>query len=160
MNIVFDINQISLQNIYILEQKKNIIMDGQFTKLIYSNEWFSMNGIYLQFPIDNFSVENILNKKTIRFNPYSINQILIQKLSSLELQILELYKKNTFCCKKINNILAKQIYSGSMKITREYLFDNNQREDDIKTTYDKMIIKISGVWENNDEIGLTYKLIE
>ena len=173
MNIVFDINQVSIQNVYILDQKKNIIMDGQFTKIIYSNEWFTMNGIYLLFPIDNFINELVLGKNSIRFQPYTQSNLsLIQRISLFETHILELYKKNTHCClKKISNIVARQMYSGTMKITKEYYFENNplmkhnehiehnEHNENNKST-GKYMIKISGVWENNDEIGLTYKLIE
>lgn len=169
MNIAFDINQVSIQNVYILDQKKNIIMDGQFTKIIYSNEWFTMNGIYLLFPIDNFINELVLGKNSIRFQPYTKSNLsLIQRVSLFETDILELYKKNTHCLKKISNIVARQMYSGTMKITKEYYIENNQpmkhndhiEHNEQNNSTGKYMIKISGVWENNDEIGLTYKLIE
>lgn len=231
MNIIFDINQVSIQNVYILEQKKNIIMDGQFTKVIYSNEWFTMNGIYLLFPVENFINETIAGKPGIRFSPYTqTNQLLIQHISLFETHILELYKKNIHSSKKLSNILSKQMYSGNMKITKEYFLENNSnsimsaeysessiisphdnrhfsgdvnqrrsqksktpladltsswsmiskvhdgqytgskrstntifcknRDEPYDLTVNKYMIKISGIWENNEEIGLTYKLIE
>lgn len=51
MNIILDTKRFSLGNVNFLETKRNMIMDGNFTKLIYSNEWFSMNGIYFYSPL-------------------------------------------------------------------------------------------------------------
>jgi hypothetical protein len=33
------------------EKKKNIIVDGTFTKIVYSNEYFTMNGLYVSFRV-------------------------------------------------------------------------------------------------------------
>jgi hypothetical protein len=46
MIVTLDLSKFTLSNMYFLETKKNIIMDGNFTKLIFSNEFFVMNGIY------------------------------------------------------------------------------------------------------------------
>ena len=43
MNIVLNIKDINTENIYLLESKKNIIMDGSFTKLLYSNHFLSFH---------------------------------------------------------------------------------------------------------------------
>ena len=42
---------VGLYSIFFLEKKKNIIMDGFFSKIIYSNQFFTMNGMYLSIPI-------------------------------------------------------------------------------------------------------------
>lgn len=46
-NIVYELSQFYVQNIFILENKKNIIMDGKFTKIIYSDNFFVCHGIFL-----------------------------------------------------------------------------------------------------------------
>ena len=43
-------NQFDIKNIGFLESKKNIIFDGKFTKLIYSDNYLTMNGIFFKFP--------------------------------------------------------------------------------------------------------------
>lgn len=50
MNIVLHHSQFSIQNVCFLEKRKNIIVDGTFTKITYSDENMCMNGIYLYFP--------------------------------------------------------------------------------------------------------------
>lgn len=52
MNIVLDIPQYNIFNLFFLEKKQNIIMDGTFTKFIYSNQHFILNSLYLYFPIE------------------------------------------------------------------------------------------------------------
>ena len=37
-------------NIRYLYPKKNTIMDGEFTKILYSKEYVTMNGLYLYIP--------------------------------------------------------------------------------------------------------------
>jgi hypothetical protein len=51
MNISIDLPKILLPNIYFPYKKTNIMMEGNFTKIIYSNEYFTMNGLYILFPI-------------------------------------------------------------------------------------------------------------
>jgi len=158
MNIVFEIDDVLHQNIYFLDQKRNIIMDGYFTKLIYSNEHFTMNGIYLHFSMKDLKIDNILNKQCVHFHPYHPKNLeFIQMLSMLELHILELYKKTHKCNKRISNNLAKQLYSGIVKITPDYYGGAVNGSADVVPPSD-YIIKISGVWENSEDVGVTFKL--
>ena len=53
MNIlVLPITEIIPEYIYYLDSKNNMLMDGIFTKVIYTNEWFTMNGLYINLPIE------------------------------------------------------------------------------------------------------------
>lgn len=130
-------------------------MDGNFTKLIYSNECFTMNGIYILFPIE-LGIERCINKNQIKFHPYSsFNQTIIQDFSRLEMKILEYYKQSRQCNRKLSNLLSRQMYTGFMKT----------HKDNYDTTFDEKknaqyVLKISGVWETREEVGLTYKLYE
>lgn len=156
MNISLDINRINIGNLFFLDTKRNIIMDGNFTKVLYSNEYFTMNGIYVIFPILVSNIEKNINKNIMKIHPYSVNNLsIIQDFAKLEVRILDYYK-NTYRAKgKISNLLSRQLYSGSLKLYKEfnYHFEPNNAPK-------QYIIKISGVWESNDEIGLTYKVIE
>jgi hypothetical protein len=158
MIVTLDLSKFTLSNMYFLETKKNIIMDGNFTKLIFSNEFFVMNGIYLLFPIDHNGCEKIMNKTQIRFNPFQqYNQTLINDFSKLEKSILEYYKQCRMCNCKIVPLLQKQMLIGFMKTNKEYKNQFLINENNKNTQY---VLKISGIWETQDEIGLTYKLFE
>lgn len=158
MIVTLDLSKFTLSNIFFLETKKNIIMDGNFTKLIFSNEFFIMNGIYILFPIDHNGSEKIMNKTQIRFNPYQqYNQTLINEFSKLEKSILEYYKQCRMCNCKIVPLLQKQMMIGFMKTNKEYKNQFLINENNKNILY---VLKISGIWETQDEIGLTYKLFE
>jgi hypothetical protein len=113
MNFIFEINDFYLENIHFLETKKNIIMDGNFTKISYSDDCILLNGIYIHFPIEisktqhlinknnNYSTiekcdvgkfENNSNKNMIYFDPNLLsNKELIKKIAKIEKNILEYY---------------------------------------------------------------------
>jgi hypothetical protein len=163
MNIILDIKKFFLYNIFYYDTKDNIIMKGKFTKLLYSNYNFTMNGIYFFFPIDNYTIEKIMSKNILKFNPYSQNNLpKIQDFAKMEYRILEHYKYINNCNHKISNILSKQMYSGSIKIYKNTRLIKNDNINDNKIEKENIefIVKISGIWETSDEIGLTYKLIQ
>ena len=105
MIITLDLSKFTLANLFFLDTKRNIIMDGNFTKVIFSNEWFVMNGLYILFPIEHMGVEKIMNKTQIRFNPFlQYNQTIINEFSKLEKKILEYYKQTRNCNCKITHL--------------------------------------------------------
>ena len=192
MNISIELHNFSLVNINFLDTKRNIILDGNFTKIIYSNQWFTINSIYLHFPIEILSIEKNLNKSFLRFNPYSPRNLqIIQDMAKVESRILEYFKKFFHLQLRISNMLSKQLYAGNMKIFKEYVdksktgygeapsfrldesfgsvqdLSNEHPTEDVRRTSavghcgDKQfVIKISGIWDNYEEMGLTYKLLE
>lgn len=157
MNIILDLFQFQLNNIVFLETKRNMIMDGTFAKIIYSNPYFSINSIYFHFPIEIHSIEKIMNKYTIKYNPNNIiNASIIQELTKIEYRIIEYYKQIHQINKRTNCILNKQLLSGSMKMYKDY----NSMKYNKNSLTAQYIIKISGIWENNNEIGITFKILE
>lgn len=156
MNIVFDITSFQLINLIFLESKRNIIMDGTFTKIIYSNQSLSLNSIYFYLPIELQSIDKIGNKYFLKFFPSSaINMPIVQELSKIEYKIIEYYKQINHINKKTTCLLTKQLYSGNLKIYRDYNEYNSKINKNIQ-----YIIKISGIWETYNEIGITYKVFE
>lgn len=156
MNIVLDIPQYNIFNLFFLEKKQNIIMDGTFTKFIYSNQHFILNSLYLYFPIEIKYLEKTPIKNTIRFHPTCDKNIqLINELSKIEFHIIEYYKSLYQCTKATICLLSKQLYNGSLKV-----YSESHPSSFSKNYTTNYIIKISGVWETHDEVGITYKLIE
>jgi hypothetical protein len=51
MIILLQLTQFILSNISFLEKKVNMIMDGFFVKLSYSDECMTMNGIFIELPV-------------------------------------------------------------------------------------------------------------
>lgn len=141
-------------DIVFLEKKKNIIIDGHFTKINYSDPFMTLNNICIYFPIQFNYVDKTLVKNNIFFNP-SQNIELIKNMAHLEEQMIEYYKKE-FNIKKNNNLsLYNQLKSGRLKIYKEY---NHEIKRSIERT--SIILKISGIWETNNDIGIAFKFLE
>lgn len=155
MNIVKTLDQYNSNYVYFLEPIKNNIMnDGSFIRIIYSNNIFMLNGIFLLINIDNIITEKYYNKIKCTFN---INEYisLINKIKQIEEEILN---KINIANKVKKYKIYEQLISGSIRIfcDDEYnkLIANSVRNNN------KFMLKISGIWETDYEIGLTYKFIK
>lgn len=155
MNIILDNTNFQLGYMYFLQPKQNIIMDGTFSKIIYSNECFSLNSVYLSMPLEIQSVERSGNKNIARLSvDSSNNNAFIQELSKIENRIIEYYKQTHPNKGSKNSVVSiyKQLISGTIK-----LYNTRKNSDN---TLPQFILKISGIWESQSDIGLTYKIIE
>ena len=56
MEISVPVNEINTRNIFFGEKRKNIIVDGDFVKIVYSTDSFEMNGLYIliEFRLANY----------------------------------------------------------------------------------------------------------
>jgi hypothetical protein len=206
-----------------LDTKQNMIMDGDFTKIIYSDDMVTMNGLYFACPLtlktteqytqilqnplrsqsdgqlckksdkvvdlENANKQNKLysmeNKNIIWFYPYhNQNEHIIRVLSNLEKIILEEYMRYVYGIKVptppgLTNkhkprktpiySLHNQLLSGNMKYYNKNTYPNNRRSNgSLHTECEKpmnklskmYVIKISGIWESSEHVGITYKLLE
>ena len=156
MNIVIKTDDFSIENIFFLERKKNVIIDGSFSKIIYSDNLFIMNGLFFEFPLQlsNETSQNIFNKQSVYFNSHlQKNLLCITKISEIENSILNYYKKTNGSHKRNSLLLTNQLYNGFFKIYKDNSSASNHGTK-------KYILKISGLWENQNEIGITYKFNE
>lgn len=157
MNIALKTNQYSIHNTYLLEKKNNVIVQGTFSKILFSNQFFSMNGVYFYLSLQEFEMKNHLNGLFLQFHPYQeYNLRVIQEFVRIEYNILDYYRRQHHCNKKMSNILSKQLYSGCMKIYRDLKKQGIDLHNKDNLYY---IIKISGIWETIDEVGLAIKLL-
>jgi hypothetical protein len=134
MELSIPANKIDTRNVYFMEKKKNIIVDGDFAKILYSTAEFEMNGLYIfaEFEttqenkfqnwtrIQSKPSANVHQKKYIAFNPSTIeNACLIELLCKIESSIIERYINN-YCPKKIASYALKtQISNGIIKYHSE-----------------------------------------
>ena len=151
MNIIYNIDKYNKNKISFSDSKRNILMDGKFTKILFSETYFSLIGIYLKVNFNNSKLSTINNKYILKLDKNFNNDKIIKNLVQIEFDILNYYKVlfNTNN-KKISFLLKNYLLSGNIRI---YMNDNN---------YDGIfyILKISGVWESEDEIGITYKFLK
>ena len=134
MNIVITPENFIHEHIFFNDPVKNTIMsDSSFIRILYSNHDFTLNGAYLKLQIYNY--EHPL---------YSQNNDLINYIKELEKYILTAYNPNKIHSYKITEQLTLLLQKND--------FDKSTRENTI-------ILKLSGLWETNTHIGITYKFI-
>lgn len=137
MNILLNNNDFNIENVFLMENKENIIMNGIFVKILYSSEYFTMNGIYMNFPIQHYEkkhfpplyISNIRsytdkdslhnqkhNDKNVLFFDIEKNKDLISQFSKLESVILDFYMKSkNIKNKKVVNNISTQLKNGMIK---------------------------------------------
>lgn len=149
MNIIFEnIKNVNIENISFLEKKKNIIMDGKFTKIIYADTCVTMSGLYTNVPISYTTSDS-----NIIYISNTLNNInTIKALVDFEYNLLEYYKHLHNIYKNVIYNINNQLIIGKIKLYREQYGQSDNKM--------KIILKISGIWESGNEIGITYKFLE
>ena len=113
-------------------------------RILYSNNVFVMNGIYLIVSFQNISVEKYYNKYRCNFD-INFHKEMIDKIQVIEENILKKVKINKTPVFKI----YEQIRNGNIKVFSDL-------QENIRNNF---ILKISGIWETDTNYGVTYKFL-
>ena len=147
---IISLKTITTDNIFFTDKTNNIIMDGTFMKIIYSTDYASYNGIYVEAPfvISEYDME----KKELKYNPYlENNRNLVDFFSKLEEDLMWLYAAKYQIQKTRQYCLRGQLINGFFRIRSLY------------STYmessPQFILKISGIWETEATFGISYKIM-
>lgn len=148
---------IQQENILFLEKRRNMIISGHFTKVIYSDHNLTMNAIYVPIYIDIAQYKNIS-----KYSCYVVAKPLplsYQKLNNLEANILLEYihqHGNRYNITPVYS-LSSQLKRGTFKI---YYGNSEVSGKLLPNAYGvtKLIVKLSGVWESDNKIGVTFKV--
>lgn len=147
MDVVTNIQNFLIKNVNFSEpMKNNIIYNSTFLKIIYSIHEIDFKGIYIHIELNNLSYCISYNKYKCLFN-YESNKETIEKLVEIEKQILQKYNSSKTHEYKLSELLN----SGHIKINN--CFNNCL----INQNNNSFVLKISGIWEKNNTIGITYK---
>jgi hypothetical protein len=149
-NVILD-EFLNIENVYFSEPVKNtVIPNSTFRRIIYSNNYVSLNNIHLKIKLDNIKISKFYQKFKCMFNYHNVsthNDIL--KITNIEKLILSKIKIND---KLPKFSILEQARNGFIKFST---LDNNTYSPDINSLV--IHLKISGIWENISEYGLTYK---
>ena len=138
MNLVLDIDDFKCENIFFSDSIKNTVMnDSSFIRIIYSNKSIVLNGIYVKIVLTNEITK-------CRFLENSNNKKIMQFVENLEKNILDFYDSD-----KIH----------TFKIIDQLIFIISKYFNDHRWNPYQFILKISGIWETQTHIGITYKFI-
>jgi hypothetical protein len=138
MNVVINPDELSFKNIFFNDAIKNTVMnDSSFIRILYSNNNFVLNGIFIKIDI---------TKDTYQQN-ISNNIKIITYIDKLEKYILNTYNLN-----KAHNYKVKDQINYFI-----HKLNNINNVNNVNNAY--YILKISGIWETQSTIGLTNKFI-
>lgn len=148
MNVILSSNQFNKSSIYYDEPIQNIIMDNsKFIKITYSTEDVMLSGIYLSLPIKYSKYEDFYKKTRVIYDT-QLNYQLLNDIYEIETMILNKYSNNS---KTQKRSLRNSLNTGVIKY---YSMDNKPYNNN-----KVFILKISGIWENDTEYGITYKIM-
>jgi hypothetical protein len=144
MNLVKKIEQYNQDNIFFCEPiKNNIMLEGNFIRILYSTFNVTLNGIYLFIQLNDIISEKYYNKNKCTFNVNSHKE-LIEKIKVIEENLLKKIEIN-------NKIPQFKIYEQLICGNIKFFCDNNSKSNN------SFILKVSGIWETQTNYGLTYK---
>lgn len=150
MNVILDTSNFSLSNIFFADKKRNVIVNGHFTKVIFSNDNLVLNNIYYHLPLIKTDITANCNELYIQYDiQHKANIVLLQNLAEIEYRILNYYKQVHNLTVAISTHIDKKLQCGKLKVFCE--------ENRALATVTNIVVKISGIWETTDEIGLAIK---
>ena len=157
MNLLaLNLDNYNAKNFYYLEPKKNMIMNGIFTKFIYTDPYFTMNEVFFYIPIQYTYIDfnNDNDYYTVFFDISQVqNASIIEKLNKLETEVLYHYAIFMNRRKCTSRIIVHKLTQGSLKIRKT---KDHKPGDPPK----HFLLKISGIWEADATYGLTSKFVE
>lgn len=129
-----------------------IIPNSLFTSITYSTPLCNFTNIFITITFKETSINSSFNTKLL-FLDNACNVNIIESLRLIEYTILSNYidNSNLNCNKKPIYIIANELSKNKIKLTTNF-----KNTSDVKLNY-VIMLKISGVWENNNAYGLAYK---
>jgi hypothetical protein len=148
MNIVSKLDNFNINNVFFLDPIENTVIDNSiFIKLIYSDPNISFNGIFLLCSFNNLTYEKIYSKININWIKTVYNSEIEDRIINIEKILLESYKSE----KKKVFLIKEFIKKRNIKIFAE------QNKNYVNNS---ILLRISGIWENETEYGIAYKFLD
>tara|TARA_B100000927_G_C16318788_1_gene410509 strand:- start:96 stop:563 length:468 start_codon:yes stop_codon:yes gene_type:complete len=150
MYLTINLDQFDIYNILSSEKTKNNVMNNSdFYRLYLSSPEFISNGIFLNFTLNNVSIDKYFNKIKCSFDN-TLNNNTIQNISHIEKTILNKFNHiNYSSCNRIQ----EQLNNNYIKIFDQTGINLGK--------YNKLniLLKISGIWSSipQKEYGLTFR---
>jgi hypothetical protein len=143
----------------------NDIANSKFARIVYSTKNISFNGVGVVINLAGSKHEHHYNKIFMWFDPaLPVNQIIASQLHAIECKIINNYVDAVIGSpRRCVHLLTNQFNIGCIKT---YINDSGLARgtpnDNAMTNANgnQIMLKICGVWETNDECGITYKYIK
>ena len=147
MYMAIPISQYKPSNIFFGEPIKNTIIENSiFRRIIYSHPEISFNSINIFFTFKHLTIKKFYNKWKCIFND-SVNKVTLINIESAILEKLKGTNKNPIFS------ISQQIQNNMFKI-----FSDRMEAGDFNNY--TVVLRISGIWESDNEYGITYKFVD
>jgi len=150
MNVVLDIADVDRRNLYYCEPVTNTVMDvSVFVRTGYTDELITMNGLYIHCPFRISKVDKYYQNYKFMFD-YNQNMDLIDGLIKIERMIIQ--------CHNVHNLIPVYKLRDQLLSLHIRVFENVECSTNTLEPGDyNFTLKISGIWQNRDSCGLTFK---
>lgn len=151
MYIVIQPNDFNISNVFLSEKAKNNILNGgNFYRILYSTNCTTLNGIFISLKMKISGYEEYFNKIKCYLSPNE-NKQTINFIQKFERELL-------------TNILDIDHFVPDYKIMDQLkmnfikiINDGNAFNLSKSTTEINIILKVSGIWTNGNNYGLTFR---
>lgn len=134
-------------NIYIMDGvNNNVIENGSFHRLIYSNSIMTLNALIFKYTFSKVTLIKNFNKYKFIYQDEHTNNTNINEIKNVELEIIDKFNLNP----KKKYCIIDSFSNDNIKLYSEKELDSNYEQLDI-------YLKLSGIWVNDNEYGLTFK---
>jgi len=180
MNIAIHLFSFDIKNVFYLEKTKNVIIDGEFSKIIYSTPDFVMNGItiyckkidrinqhsgntdrYLLGGLQSSSINRSNSRDTLNtmsITPKSIFTFNPQLFNNMDFisYVSDIEEKIIEQYKQMKSIQKITVYNLKTQLLNGYI--KTQMPNDLSDlSISNLLLKISGIWETANTVGITFK---
>lgn len=159
MNLTIPIEDFNKHHVFFEQSVKNMIIDDSiFIKIIYSNNLFVLNNLYLSFKLNDVKREDHYKKRKIFFSDKSHS--IIRNIMNIEKMVLYLLDYHDL--EPIFSI-KESIDKGFINcVKNDVNYENNQTNKLFKVVNNNkdILLKISGIWASKTKYGLIYKFID
>ena len=123
-DVLDETQRIDTRTIHFLDTKKNMIMDGEFTKILYVQPFVTMDGWFIECPL-YLNPANEKYTNIIWFPPYHEDNIqILRDFAEIEKQLIDYYIDYKGIEKRPQYSLHNQLFGGSIKIYSPYVDRN------------------------------------
>lgn len=151
MFVAIPLENFDFQNVIaLLGIKNNMLENGTFNRLVYSDKYVILSHLYIDINALTFFITRNLHS----FSKYkcvidnSKCQTIINKMLSIEKLLLQLIQRVAFNKRPVYN-LQEQLQQGTLKLLN--------LKDDTMTKH-RLVLKIYGIWQTDIEYGLTFNV--
>jgi len=138
MNICLNIDEVNIRDISFYKPIQNKIAHYKnFYKILYNIEMFTLNTLIIKVDVKDIQIV----KENIYKVHFLVDPVFLDKLKLFEMGILD----------NFNHITNKKIMYSFNKFTNKLVYSTTSSSINIA-------LRISGIWESESQIGITYKL--